>query len=137
IEQSGTGNDEVIWPDEPYYDWIWRGAAIAWLILVWLAPLGVILKIVYRDIYTEAPGLAACFAIAALWLLFPIGILSSLLAKTRWAFLHVQAFRALAHSPSTALGFYVASLALVAAASVLWVAVFAVSTILIPVAALF
>jgi hypothetical protein len=27
---TATGNDEVVWPEEPYIDWMWRGAIIAW-----------------------------------------------------------------------------------------------------------
>ena len=36
VEQTANGNDEVVWPDEPYHDWIWRFASLAWLLLVCL-----------------------------------------------------------------------------------------------------
>src|SRR5262245_15944203 len=71
VEQTATGNDAVVWPDDPYHDWIWRAAALSWLLLVSLAPLGVAVKLSYRDIYTQEPALALLLAGVALWLFFP------------------------------------------------------------------
>ena len=134
VEQTATGNDEVVWPDEPYLDWVWRCTTIAWQLLIWLAPVGVILKMTYRDILSQDPALAVLMAGAALWLLFPLGILSSMLGGSRWAFLNGQAFRALGRRPATTGAFYVASFLVVAVAVVPWYLALTVSTWLVPVA---
>ncbi len=134
VEQTGTGNDEVTWPDELYLDWVWRGATMAWLLLFWLAPLGMILHGQYRDILSEDPALALLLAGGVLWLFFPVGILSALLGNSLWIVLHFQALRALCRKPLTTLAFYVASFLVIAAGIVPWYVAMTVSGWLIPLA---
>jgi hypothetical protein len=134
IEQTATGNDEVVWPDEPYIDWMWRGATVAWQLLFWLAPVGVILKMVYRDILSQDPALALLLGGAALWLFLPLGLLSAMLGGSRWSVLHIQALRVLAGRPATTLAFYATSFVVVAAGVVPWYVAMHVSPLLAPVA---
>src|SRR5947209_19316810 len=38
VEQTAAGNDEVVWPNIPYTDWLWEAVYILWLSALWLAP---------------------------------------------------------------------------------------------------
>jgi hypothetical protein len=85
IESTATGFDEVTWPDEPYVDWLWKGVYLLWLVAVWLVPLLFISQALFR---TQTAAVAAAqflYITAALfWLLFPISLLSSMSASSRW-----------------------------------------------------
>jgi hypothetical protein len=136
IEQTATGNDEVVWPDEPYLDWMWRGAFIAWQLLFWLVPIGIALKTAFRDIVAQDPALGVLLAGVALWLFLPIGLLSAMLGGSRWVVLHVQALRVFTRRPATTFAFYTSSFLVVAVGVLPWYLAIHFSTWLAPVASL-
>lgn len=77
IESTATGFDEVSWPDEPYIDWLWKGVYLLWLAALWLIPLLLVgTRIGEQHVAFWAAGLG--------WLLFPISLLSSMSASSRW-----------------------------------------------------
>jgi hypothetical protein len=117
IEQSAAGNDEVAWPDEPMLDRVWRAVHFIWLTAVWMAPAGLLIRLLTPLVAPEATALLVYAAIAAaFWLFFPLGMLSSLSAESPWVVFRPKVVMGLLrHFPAT-LGFYAASAVLVAAA---------------------
>jgi hypothetical protein len=78
VEQTAAGNDEVDWPNVPYVDWLWEVVYILWLAALWMAP--------FAFTANSRAGTAGLIVSAALvWLFFPISLLSSMSASTRWA----------------------------------------------------
>ncbi|HEV3235726.1 MAG TPA: hypothetical protein VGZ25_01980, partial [Gemmataceae bacterium] len=88
IEETAAGNDEVVWPDEPLYDWILKGIYLVSLVAIWLAPLGILARALKTN---GAPPLLfiswLTLAFAVLWLFFPISILSAMSAQSKWVLL--------------------------------------------------
>jgi len=116
IEDTAAGNDEVIWPQEPLYDWIMKGFYLFALIAIWLAPLGVIARIL--KVNGASPPLFLSWlglALALLWLMFPISLLSAMSAQSRWVLLRWTILRESARIPGTLLALYFASGLLLAA----------------------
>lgn len=120
FEGTATGNDEVRWPDETHLDWFFRGATLAWLLLVWLAPLGAFLKVASPDIYKDDPLRAALLAGVVLWLFFPLGVLSALSSTSHWVFFRWRVLMGLGKIGPTTLGFYLASLPVIALPLLAW-----------------
>jgi hypothetical protein len=122
VQGTAIGEDEVTWPDEPLYDWLLGSVHLAFLLLLWLLPIGLVARNLgpvswlpdefsLRFLILAAPGL---------WLLFPIGLLSSLSATSRWVFFRLTiAGQLLRLFPSTML-FYLLSAAVAAGAALLW-----------------
>jgi hypothetical protein len=85
VEQTSAGNDEVTWPNDPMYDWLWQGVYMLWLTALWLGPIVLALRAVaaaHGDASAVAHVLLA--AAALVWLCFPITLLSSMSASSRW-----------------------------------------------------
>ncbi|MFL5243315.1 MAG: hypothetical protein ACJ8FY_14515 [Gemmataceae bacterium] len=116
IEDTAAGNDEVIWPEEPLYDWIMKGFYLVAVVAIWLAPLGVIARILKvngasQPLFLSWLGLA----IALLWLMFPISLFSAMSAQSRWVLLRWTILRELARVSGALLTLYFASGLLLAA----------------------
>jgi hypothetical protein len=77
---TAAGCDEIPWPGDPFQDWIWMFWYLLWVGGVWAGPAVLVLG----PIGLPRPLLLALVA-AALWLLFPVSLLSSLSAGSRWA----------------------------------------------------
>jgi hypothetical protein len=120
VDDTIAGLDEVVWPGEAVGDWLIRGAVLAWLVLVWLAPLGMFLKSAAPDLFQEDPEVVVLAAGVMLWLFFPIGVLSSLGGGSRWAFFRPKILPGLVRVAPTALGFYATTALLITATLVLW-----------------
>src|SRR5262245_4954560 len=87
VEETASGNDDVQWPDEPFVDWIRQVGYIAFMVAVWLVPLGFLAR--YLGMGKSPVSLARdpnVFAVLAvgLWLAFPIELLSSLSVGSPW-----------------------------------------------------
>src|SRR5438128_2593341 len=81
VENTAAGNDRVRWPDEPIYDWLWKPPYLVWLVAFWLVPAYLVLRAVKPAFLRESPGLQfLAVALPALWLLFPVSLMSSLSA---------------------------------------------------------
>lgn len=136
VQTTAAGNDDVRWPDEPLTDWVWQGALLAWLALVWLAPLGMILKAVSPGLLREDPALALFLAGGVLWLFFPVGVLSSMCSMSSLFFFSPKLLAGLARVGSMTLGFYAASFVLTVCTLLAWYIALFVHPILLPVAAM-
>ena len=44
VEQTGAGSEEVVWPDEPMIDWLWKGCYLGWLAAVELVPTWILVR---------------------------------------------------------------------------------------------
>src|SRR5205823_10342801 len=107
VQDTAAGNDEVIWPDEPYYDWLWKPAYLSWLIAFWLVPEGIYLKVAKPEFLAETPFLRfLLLALAGLWLMFPVSLLSSLTASSRWVFFRPKVLMGLARFAPSVAAFY-------------------------------
>jgi hypothetical protein len=135
VEQTGEGNNEVVWPNDILLDWIWRGVPLAWVALVWLSPLGLALKLMNPDVLSKSPELALLLVGLVLWLGFPIGVLSSMTSDSRWAAFRPSVCLRLSRHPGATLTFYAASAVVVAVGLGVWIPALVWSSLFLPVAA--
>src|SRR5437660_7434780 len=72
-----AGNDEVLWPKDPYQDWIFKFFFLLWILAVWTVPAGLLLGILElpRPLFFAA-------LVGLLWLVLPVTLLSSLSASS-------------------------------------------------------
>lgn len=115
VEDTAAGNDEIGHSDEPYHDWFWQAAYIAWIVGVWLVPAIFIGRWATRSVNDQWRPLAfTLIAFAVFWVTFPISLLSSMSAESRWAIFHGGLFVRVLKSIPHLLAFYVLSALLVA-----------------------
>jgi hypothetical protein len=131
VQDTAAGIDEVVWPGDPVPEWLGRLAVLAWLVLVWLAPLGMF----GRGLIRQDPAFFVLLAGVILWLFFPIGVLSALSGGSRWLFFRPKLLLGLVRIAPTTLGFYVGSALLVAVTLSLWYVALSGSALLVAVAA--
>ena len=90
VEETASGNDDLVWPDEPMMDWLWHAVYLAWVILVWIMP-----AVLFGRFATEGteeyyrPLYVILYGASAFWVVFPISLLSTMAAESRWAVLHL------------------------------------------------
>jgi hypothetical protein len=104
LTNTAAGTDEVIWPGEPIQDWLFKIWYLAWLLAIWAVPVSLLLSIVN----VPKPLFALCLA-SFLWLLFPIGLLSSLSGASRLIVLRPAIVGLLLKHFGTTLAFYASS----------------------------
>jgi hypothetical protein len=104
LEQTASGNDEVTWPDEPYVDWMWQLAYLAFLVAVSVIPT--VLLVGNLDV-TLPTRIALLVGIP--WLLFPINLLSSMSGASRLVVLRPAILRGLLRRPDRLVVFYLTS----------------------------
>jgi hypothetical protein len=85
VQETASGQDEIIWPNEPYQDWLGHAAQFVLLVGIWLVPSALIARLL-RERWLPDDGALRILLLAGpgLWLFFPIGLLSSLSAESRW-----------------------------------------------------
>jgi hypothetical protein len=109
-QETAAGNDEVRWPSESYYDWLWQAPYLAWLAGVWLLPAVLLVRVLNPPSPRFAPGLwLALVSVAVLWLMFPVSLLSSLSGNSRWLVFRADVVRRLVKRAPPVLFFYGAS----------------------------
>ena len=107
VEDTAAGNDEVRWPHDPLVDWAWKFVYLGWLMLVWLVPALIVARIWAAGSPPETAFAKTAGMVAALfWLLFPITLLSSLSASSRWFVFSPAILPRLAQRPGTVAMFY-------------------------------
>jgi hypothetical protein len=85
FQETAVGQDEVVWPNEPYQDWLAHAAQFIELLGIWLAPSALAARLLREVWLPDAPALRVLLlAGPGLWLFFPIGLMSSLSAESRW-----------------------------------------------------
>ncbi len=118
VVDTAAGCDQVVWPAEPFTDWLWKLWYLGWITVVWLAPVGLLLTF-FKFKALQTVLLVFLF----FWLAFPIGLLSSLSATTRWViFRPVMVWYMLLHFPATAVFYVSTELLLAGLAAVLYFA---------------
>jgi hypothetical protein len=114
IGQTASGDHEVKWPDEPTIDRILRAVHVLWLAAVWIAPAGLLMRVLT---HFTAPEMTLPLTIVAIgvafWLFFPIGVLSSLSSESPWVPLRPAILGGMLKCFPTTLGFYAVSAVLV------------------------
>jgi hypothetical protein len=127
VEQTSAGNDEVVWPNDPIYDWLWEAVYMLWLVGLWLGPIVLVLRGVTESGATQVLVVAA----ALVWLFFPITLLSSMSATSRWMLFSPRlAARLLGQRFGSLLLFYLVSApALAAGAALLYLAFFTMPSV--------
>lgn len=79
LQETAAGADEITWPTEPWLDWLGKLVHLALLVGAWLW------AIYYLCWRFEAPRAVYFLAtVAFFWLVFPVSLLSSLSATSRW-----------------------------------------------------
>ncbi len=117
VNETAAGQDEIIWPSEPYQDWLGHAVQFIELVGIWLAPSALLARLL-RDVWLPDDGALRVVLIAApgLWLFFPIGLLSSLSAESRWVpFRWAICLRFLRAAPSAVVFYFLTALLLCAA----------------------
>jgi hypothetical protein len=96
--------DGIDWPDDAYADHVAKAVYLGYLIGLWAGPAILIGRLVVgHSVYTSI------IAGAAFWLLFPIGLLSSMSSGSRWTPFRPGLLMAFARRPLQTLGFYILS----------------------------
>jgi hypothetical protein len=138
VQETAAGNDEIAWPSEGFIDWLFGSLHLVVLVLVLLAPAGILMRALQPTLFPDDAVLRfLVLAVPGLWLLFPVALLSSLSTEHRWMLLRPDVmWRMLRAAPAT-LAVYVAGAVLAAGAGALWYAALAPGgrSILMPVAA--
>jgi hypothetical protein len=106
LEQTAAGSDDVRWPDQPFVDWLGPGAyfwALAgfWASVTWLA---------VRTLSGQLAPLAQvglCAGLAAFF--FPLSLLSSVSATSRWVLLRGAVLRRLRQRWDASAAFFAVS----------------------------
>lgn len=137
VQETGLGQDEVIWPSEPIQDWLGHAVQFVELVGIWLAPAALVARML-RNVWLADAGALRVLLLAGpgLWLFFPIGLLSSLSAESRWIPFRWTIFRCFLRIAPTAIVFYFLSAILLSIAVVPWYyTLFGGRVALLPVAA--
>lgn len=131
LENTAAGNDEVLWPDEPYFEWLAKLAYVAWLVALAAVPTWLLLG----AIRLPAPA-ARLLTVAVPFVLFPVELLSSMSASTRWIALRpLIVWRLLLRLPALLIVYVAGGVLLGGAAWLVHRAVFGAMPLLLPVAA--
>ena len=137
VRDTADGNDEVIWPAEPFQDWAGGALHLVVVIAAWLAPVGLLARALRKEwLPDQDPLHLLLLAVPGLWLLFPVALFSTLSGSSRWfVFRPVVVWKLLRVAPST-LAVYILSALLAAGAAALgYAAVVRGWVLLLPVAA--
>ncbi len=118
LESAAAGSETVIWQEEPFVDWIWKGFYLAWIAGFWLVPMIVVSRLASAHLVVRTAALAC-----GLWLLLPIGILSSQTAQSPWIPFWPGLLSRLVKRSKIAVGFYLLDLPIVLLWSIIFVSV--------------
>ncbi len=137
-QATAAGLDRVDWGDDPILDWLYEALYVGGVVLLWLMPAGLLWRGLRHDFLPDDPGLRfLLLAVPGLWMLYPIGLLSSLASSSRWVPLSPRVLaRLLRVFPSVVL-FYLLTGGLFAAASACtYVGLFTAGWYVLPLAAI-
>jgi hypothetical protein len=137
VEGTAAGNDAITWPDEPIADWIARGVFFAALLLVWAGPAAIASRALREDWLPDNGSLRfILLAVSVLWLLFPVGLLSSLSAESKWMIFRPSIVGVLLRVlPSTLMFYFLTALVAAVTAFVWYLAVCRLQFAFLPLAA--
>src|SRR5262249_61997900 len=79
---TSAGTDEVIWPKDPFQDWILKSWYLVWLSAVWAIPAWLLANVL------DSPGWVFALIIGGFFLfVFSLGLFSSLSSSSPLCFL--------------------------------------------------
>jgi hypothetical protein len=110
VVDTAAGTDQIRWPAEPFTDWLWKPWYLAWLVAFWMAPLGLVLAL-----FKFTAMQIALLGLILFWIVFPVGLLSSLSATSRWMVFRPVIVWCMLRYFGTTLVFFVATELLLAA----------------------
>ncbi|HEY7327415.1 MAG TPA: hypothetical protein VH592_07245 [Gemmataceae bacterium] len=137
VQETAQGQDKIIWPNEPYVDGLGHAVLFLELVGIWLAPAALTARLL-RHVWlpNEAALRVLLLAGPGLWLFFPIGLMSSLSAQSRWVPFRWVILHSFLRVAPAALVFYFQSALLLVVGVVPWYyALFGGMNVLLPVAA--
>ncbi|SRR5579883_447088 len=137
VQETGLGQDEIVWPNEPMQDWLGHAVQFIELLGIWLAPAALAARLL-RNVWLPDDAALRILLLAGpgLWLFFPVGLLSSLSAESRWVPLRWTIVKCFLRIAPAAFVFYLLTAILLSAAVVPWYyALFGGRTVLLPAAA--
>jgi hypothetical protein len=137
IQETASGQDEIVWPDEPYVDWLGHAVLFLELLGIWLVPSALTARLL-REVWLPENGALRVLLLAGpgLWLFFPIGLLSSLSALSRWTpFRWAIVLRLVRVAPAALVVYFLTAILLCAAVVPWYYALFRGRGYLLPVAA--
>ncbi len=137
VEETASGQDDIVWPDEPKQDWLVHAVQFIELLGIWIAPAALAARLL-RHVWLPDHDALRVLLLAGpgLWLFFPIGLLSSLSAESRWVPFRWSIFMCFFRIAPAALVFYIVTGLLLSIAVVPWYyALFGDRGALLPVAA--
>jgi hypothetical protein len=138
VQETGLGQDEVTWPNEPYVDWLAHAVLFVELLGIWIAPAALAARMLRHTWLTDQGFLRVLVLVGpGLWLFFPVGLLSSLSASSRWIPFRWTIFYQFLRITPSAVGFYLLTALVLGAAAVPWYyTLIGGHTALLPVAAI-
>ncbi len=123
VQGTAAGLDEVPWPDEVVFDWIWEALSMVMLGFIWLAPTGIVAHALRHG---ELPGSLlerfVLLAVPILWLVFPVSLLCALSGNGIWMILRPTILWRLLRAFPSLIGFYVQTGLLLVLVGALWYA---------------
>jgi hypothetical protein len=136
VQETGVGHDEVIWPNEPYVDWLGHAVLFIELMGIWIAPAALAARMLRHTWLPDEGFLRVLLLVGpGLWLFFPIGLLSSLSAESRWVpFRWAILARFVRVAPAALIFYFLTGLMLGGTAALWYYALFG-GGVLLPVAA--
>lgn len=137
VQETGLGQDEIVWPSEPYVDWLGHAMQLLELVGIWLAPAALAARLL-RQVWLPEDAALRVLLLAGpgLWLFFPVGLLSSLSAESRWVPFRWAIFvRFLRVAPSALIFYFLTAILLLAGLVPWYYALFGGKGFLLPVAA--
>jgi hypothetical protein len=137
VQETAAGQDKIVWPGEPIQDWLGHAVQFMELVGIWLAPSALAARLL-RDVWLPDEGVlrVLLLAVPGLWLFFPIGLLSSLSAESRWVpFRWAIVTRFLRVAPATVIFYFLTALLLGVGVVPWYYALFAGKGFLLPMAA--
>src|SRR5947199_1427181 len=108
VDETAAGIDEVKWPDLPLIDWAGRLIYLTWLAAMAAVPVWLGVAVAAPELLEGPLGVVPVF-LGALWLLFPVFLLSALSGPSRFVLLHPGLLRRLVRRPLSLLMFYLLS----------------------------
>src|SRR5262249_29997468 len=115
-EETAAGNDIIVWDDGGFLDCFRGGILLRWLVAVWLVPASFVAG--WATANLDVGGRPYAFTLIAFlvfWLAFPLSLLSSMAAQSRFAIFHPELFQRLARRGFDVIIFYLLSGLIVAA----------------------
>ncbi|MFL5339672.1 MAG: hypothetical protein ACJ8F7_05845, partial [Gemmataceae bacterium] len=114
VEDTAAGNEVPVWPDEPFMDWVWQGFYVFAIVFAWLSPAFLFARLVTMNSEPyHRPLYILLVTAAAFWAMFPVSLLSSMAAESRWTLLHFGLLQRLARRGASFVLFYALSFIIV------------------------